>query len=180
MIACHWAVYETLLRRCRWTRLTPCRQYEPLRNSLISCSSVRREMWVVPTVTWVCPPTAMGLWVEVKASSLTGGASSCSMYKDISDVGVIGMRSLHFSSSHLCAHLTSLVSVGVLKGGFSCSSCSLSNWASRWGRRGEPARAWQKMAFTGEDLNLQGIHAKFGNSKKKAPKQDLYFFEPSS
>lgn len=24
--------------------LTPCRQYEPLRNSLISCSSVRREM----------------------------------------------------------------------------------------------------------------------------------------
>lgn len=59
--------------------LTPCRQYEPLRNSLISWSSVRREMWVVPTVTWVCPPTVMGLWVEVNASSLTGDASSCNM-----------------------------------------------------------------------------------------------------
>lgn len=40
-------------------------------------------MWVVPTATWVCPPTVMGLCVEVKASSLTGGASSCRVRKDI-------------------------------------------------------------------------------------------------
>lgn len=60
----------------KWPILTPCRQYEPLKNSLISCSSVRREMWVVPTVTWDCPPTTRGLWVEVYASSLTGGNSS--------------------------------------------------------------------------------------------------------
>lgn len=53
--------------RCIW--LTPCRQYELLRNSLMSCSSVRREMWVVPRVTWAWPPTAIGLWVELKASS---------------------------------------------------------------------------------------------------------------
>lgn len=58
----------------RLSRLTPCRQYEPLRNSLISWSSVRREMWVVPTATWACPGTVMGLWVD--ASSFTGDASS--------------------------------------------------------------------------------------------------------
>ncbi|KAG7277472.1 hypothetical protein CRUP_010620, partial [Coryphaenoides rupestris] len=58
------------------TGLTPCRQYEPLRNSLMSWSSVRREMCVEPTVTWDCPPTMRGLWVEVKASSLTGDVSS--------------------------------------------------------------------------------------------------------
>ena len=55
----------------------------------------------------------------------------------------------------LRASLTSLISLAALKGGFSCSSCSLSSCMSRCGRSGEPARAWQKMEFTGEDLNLR-------------------------
>lgn len=57
------------------------------------------------------------------------------------------------------SRLTSLVPEGALKGGLRCSSCSLSSWASRRGCKGEPARDWQKMAFTGDDLNLQGINA---------------------
>lgn len=59
---------------------------------------------------------------------------------------------LKTSSTPPC--LTSL-SGGALKGGFTSSSCSLSNWERRWGRRGESDRAWQKMALTGELLNLQ-------------------------
>lgn len=133
--------------------LTPCRQYEPLRKSLISWSSVRREMWVVPTATWDCPPTMMGLWVEVKASSPTGAASSWE------ESGLSSLDAEQWFS--LCGCLTSREAVP--KGGLSCSSCSLSNWTSRWGRRGEPARAWQKMAFTGEDLNLQKTQVKEEN-----------------
>lgn len=70
-----WNSVLMLLLLLSLSGLTPCRQYEPLRNSLMSWSSVSREMWVVPTATWLCPPTVMGLWVEVKASSFVGGAS---------------------------------------------------------------------------------------------------------
>lgn len=41
-----------------------------------------------------------------------------------------------------------------LNDGFISSSCSRSSWERDWGLRGEPPRAWQKMSFTGEDLNL--------------------------
>lgn len=78
LAVCHLEIQIT-----NYSILTPCRQYEPLKNSLISCSSVRREMWVVPTVTWDCPPTTRGLWVEVYASSLTGENSSFARQKEV-------------------------------------------------------------------------------------------------
>ena len=40
------------------------------------------------------------------------------------------------------------------KGGLSCSCWAMSSLVSCWGRSGEPASAWHKMAFTGDDLNL--------------------------
>lgn len=83
-------------------RLTPCRQYEPLRNSLISCSSVKREMCVVPTVTWDCPPTVMGLWVEVKASSLTADVSSYDIPQmKISHVSCAQVITVYLCTSYL-------------------------------------------------------------------------------
>lgn len=51
--------------------------------------------------------------------------------------------------------LTSLSVAGV-KCGLSNSSCCWSSCDRLWGLSGEPARAWQKMAFTGDDLNLRG------------------------
>lgn len=63
--------------------------------------------------------------------------------------------------------ITSLFSAMEPNGGLSCSSRSLSSWVRRWGLRGEPARAWQKMEFTGEVLNLQhSRHVSFGGMKR--------------
>lgn len=109
-------------------------------------------MCVVPTVTWTCPPTFMGLWVEVKASSLTGDTPSY----DRDQTWLISINKGLFKLFRW--FLTSLMPAFVLKGGLSNSSCSLSNCVSRWGCRGEPSRAWQKMAFTGEGLNLGHMH----------------------
>lgn len=66
-----------------------------------------------------------------------------------------------------CEFITSLFSSAEPNGGFNCSSRSLSSWVRRWGLRGEPARAWQKMEFTGEVLNLQHPrHVSFGGMKR--------------
>lgn len=122
-----WWAGHLSAERCEWCRQWPESALQPL----WACE----WRWRPPPSLVVPPPVIWQTYID-------GWAGRCS---------------IHFFPSfcHLFAHLTSLISVAVLKGGFSCSSCSLSNWTSRWGRRGEPARAWQKMAFTGEDLNLQ-------------------------
>lgn len=113
-------------------------------------------MWVVPTATWACPATVMGLWVE--ASSFTACASSC----EKKNHGGFA-RALCPLPAQRRTFITSLFSAMKLKGVFSCSSRSLSSWVRRWGLRGEPARAWQKMELTGEVLNLQHApHVSFG------------------
>lgn len=65
--------------------------------------------------------------------------------------------------------ITSLFSAVEPNGGFSCSSRSLSSWVRRWGLRGEPARAWQKMEVTAEVLNLEHPwHVRFGGMKRRS------------
>lgn len=60
-----------------------------------------------------------------------------------------------------------------LKGGLSISSCSRSSWDRLWGLRGEPPRAWQKMSFTGEDLNLRRSVTKDEKCEQRFPSKQI-------
>lgn len=141
----------------KWSLCVKRKQVSPLADntsrwgtpwSAARLSNARYEwcqLWPVPALphSWVCEwRWKLPLWLVIRPP--------VTEKKNIIKLKIW----LFFLFFIFFVSLTSLVSALVLNGGLSSSSCSLSNWISRWGRRGEPSRAWQKMAFTGEDLNL--------------------------